>query len=273
MTRIDIRYRDGRGLAARVIGGAGFTLADPGSKHRIGLYVACGGYHALLGQTDGFGHRMDVDRTATHRIGAFCVGMLGLDAATISIGIQSATEVYTTIIVGAADGSLGVGQPRYLSPKSTRGAGQLIDCLLTQRIRDSRRAISRVTQQDAVNADRLRIAGRAMLAADHPPLRIVGNPTIATSVFRRYSREMGGELSVLVVVDSIAAVHIINQCQLLVAAIVIDHIWSTIDRQASDPVIEFRQIGELNPPTRRVRDRRQSTETVIAVRKRCTVVK
>ncbi|MNT81278.1 hypothetical protein D3C72_2208540 [compost metagenome] len=84
---------------------------------------------------------------------------------------------------------------------------------------------------------------------------------------------MGGELSVLVVVDSIAAVHIVNQCQLLVAAIEIDHIWSTIDRQASDPVIEFRQIGELNPPTRRVRDRRQSTETVIAVRKRCTVVK
>jgi len=258
-----VGYRVGRWLAPGIEGRAGFAAANPGGQYRVGFDVARGGHHTLFGQADRFGHGMDADGTTAHRIGALRIGVLGLDAAAIGVGIQTPAEVDTLVVVGSADGSLRIGQAGNLTRRSSIAAGrQGVVGLPPKRVSHHRTAIGAVGQRHAIGT-------ASVLTGNDTTVGIIDKSAVATPVFRRNAGQVLGESLVLIVIRAHAATRIGHRSNLVLRRVGVGGERNAFNQHRTDQrLIVVGLVDELQCAPTAVGDSRKAVAVIVDVGQR-----
>ncbi len=206
---------------------------------------------------------MDADGTTTHRIGALRIGVLGLDAAAIGVGIQAPAEVDTLVVVGPADGSLRITQAGHLARRSGVAPGcQGVVGLPPQRVGHHRTTIGAVGQCHAIGT-----AG--MLTGDHTTDGIVGKGAVAATVLGGDTRQVLGESLVLVVIRAHIATRIGHRGDLVLRRVGIGGERNAFDQHRTDQrLIVVGLVNELQCAATAVGDGRKAVAVVVDIGQR-----
>ncbi|MNV31545.1 hypothetical protein D3C71_1228570 [compost metagenome] len=209
---------------------------------------------------------MGVDRSARHRVDAFAICVLGLDAPPVRIGIQTPAEIDRTVIVGAADRTLGIGRARHLAGRRAVATGcQRVIGLMAQCIGDHRAAIRTVGKGYAISATRV-------LARNDATDGVIGEGAVAAPVLGGNAGQMLGKIQILVVIGAHPAARVRDGSDLPMRGIGIARLRHARDQNGADQgVVVVGLVDEFKRTAAAVHDGSEALAIVIDERERGTV--